>query len=493
MTTPTYDLLIIGGGINGCAIAREASLLGAKVLLVERDDLASHTSSASSKLIHGGIRYLEYYEFKLVAESLRERERLVKAAPHIIRPLRFVLPHENAVRPWWLVRLGLYLYDFLGGRMTLRRSRGLKAKDTAYVEPLKGGGKGFVYSDAFVDDSRLTVLNAVDAAANGADIRTRTAFTGARRDGDSWLATLDGAEQVRARAIVNAAGPWVVEALGKTGVNAGAGIRLVKGSHIVVPKLFDGDHAYILQQPDRRIVFAIPYQGQTEIGTTDMPVERPEDAKIDPQEIAYLCEAANRHFVRQITPADVTSTWSGVRPLYDDGASEARAVTRDYVLELDTNGPALLSVFGGKITTARHLAEEAMEKLAPALGLNAHPVTRARVFPGGAIADFPIFLAQVHATWPFLGEQRSARMAHAYGAQLADMLAGISDEAGMGADLGGGLTEVEARWMRDHEWAISADDALDRRSKIGLRLTAGERARVADWFATQEPVEPVRV
>lgn len=491
MTTLTYDLLIVGGGINGCAIAREAALLGLKVLLVERDDLAAHTSSASSKLIHGGIRYLEYYDFKLVAEALRERERLVAAAPHIIRPLAFVLPHTNAVRPWWLVRMGLYLYDSLGGRMTLPRSRGLRRGDARYVTPLKGDGRGFVYSDAFVDDSRFTALNAMDAAANGAEIRTRTELSGARRTDGLWSATLCTGETVSARAIVNAAGPWVAALLARLGVNAGAGVRLVKGSHIVVPKLYEGDHAYILQQPDRRIVFAIPYQGQTEIGTTDVPVDRPEDARIDAGEIAYLCEAANRHFRRQIAPGDVTSTWSGVRPLYDDGASEARAVTRDYVLELDTNGPALLSVFGGKITTARHLAEDVMKKLAPAMGFTAHPVTRARVFPGGAIDDFGSFLAQVRATWPFLGDARSERMARAYGSLLAEMLAGVDSAAAMGADLGGGITEIEARWMRAREWAVSADDALDRRSKVGLALDpAGRAAFAARWdalFARERP------
>ena len=479
----TYDLLIVGGGINGCAIAREASLLGLSVLLVERDDLASHTSSASTKLIHGGLRYLEYYDFKLVAEALKERERLVKAAPHIIRPLRFVLPHENAVRPWWMVRLGLYLYDFLGGRMTLKRSRGLRKSDTAFTTPLKGGNRGFVYSDAFVDDSRLTLLNAVDAAANGADIRTRTTLESARREGDVWRARLSDGSDVEARGLVNAAGPWVHLLLKRLGINGKSNVRLVKGSHIVVPRLYEGDHAYMLQQPDRRIVFAIPYQGQTEIGTTDIPVKSPEDAMIDDDEIAYLCEAVNRHFVRQVAPDEVTSTWSGVRPLYDDGASEARAVTRDYVLELDENGAPLLSVFGGKITTARHLAEEAMGKIAPVLGFAAHAVTPARVFPGGAIADFEGFLAQVRATWPFLGEARSARMAHAYGTMLTEMMEGATDEAAMGAELGGGLTEIEARWMRDREWARSADDALDRRSKIGLRLSAEERARVAEWWA----------
>ena len=483
MTPSPYDLLIVGGGINGCAIAREASLLGLSVLLVERDDLAAHTSSASTKLIHGGLRYLEYYEFKLVAEALRERERLVKAAPHIIHPMRFVLPQTNAVRPWWMVRLGLYLYDFLGGKMTLARSRGLRKTDTAYLAPLKGAATGFVYSDAFVDDARLTVLNAIDAAANGADVRVGTAVESARREDGLWQAALSDGSTVSARAMVNAAGPWVHQMLGKLGVNAASGVRLVKGSHIVVPKLFEGTHSYILQQPDRRIVFAIPYQGEfTEIGTTDIPVDAPEDAKIDDAEIAYLCDAVNLHFSKQITPADVTSTWSGVRPLYDDGASEAKAVTRDYVLELDTNGPPLLSIFGGKITTARHLAEEAMEKLATPMGFTAHPVSRARVFPGGAIADFDTFLASVRATWPFLGDARAERMAHAYGAMLAELLADVTSADELGPDLGGGLTEVEARWLHDREWARTPDDVLKRRSKLGLHLSDAAQARFAEHW-----------
>jgi glycerol-3-phosphate dehydrogenase len=474
----TYDLLIVGGGINGCAIAREASLLGQKVLLVERDDLASHTSSASTKLIHGGLRYLEYYDFKLVAEALRERERLVHAAPHIIRPLRFVLPQENSVRPWWMIRIGLYLYDMLGGKMSLLRSRGLRKTDSDYISPLKGGERGFVYSDAQVDDSRLTLLNAMDAAANGTEICTRTALESAKRQGNVWQATLSDGRTVEARALVNAAGPWVHLLLDHLGVNAKSNVRLVKGSHILVPKLYEGDHAYILQLPDRRIIFAIPWQGGTEIGTTDIPVDKPEDAVIGEGEIAYLCEGANHHFVRQITPADVAYSWSGVRPLYDDGASEAKAVTREYVLELDTDGPALLSVFGGKITTGRHLAEEAMAKLTPALGIAAHPISRVRVFPGGAIADFEQFVGQVMANWPFLGEARARRMAHAYGSMLAEMLEGVTDEAGMGADLGAGLTEIELRWMRDREWAKTADDVLMRRSKLGLVAPEGMARRI---------------
>ena len=478
-----HDLLIIGGGINGTAIAREAALLGLKVFLVEKGDLAGATSSASTKLIHGGLRYLEYFEFKLVREALRERERLVKAAPHIIRPMRFILPHEDAVRPWWIVRLGLYLYDALGGTMSLPRSRGLRAGDTAYTAPLKGGARGFVYSDAWVDDARLTILNAIDAAVNGAEIVVGTALDSARREDDIWRATLSDGRSVEARAIVNAAGPWVHEMLGKLGVNAASDARLIKGSHIVVPRLFEGDHAYILQQPDRRIVFAIPYEGAfTEIGTTDIAVDSPDDPTIDADEIAYLCNAVNRHFVAQIAPGDVVATWSGIRPLYDDGAREAKAVTRDYVLELDIAGPPLLSVFGGKITTARHLAEEALGKLAAPMGFPAQRVTRARVFPGGAIADFAQFLAHVRATWPFLGEGRSARMARAYGTMLSEMLADVADEQGLGIDLGGGLTEVEARWMHDREWARTAEDALMRRSKLGLHLTGDERAAFeAKW------------
>ena len=276
-----HDLLIIGGGINGTAIARDAAMGGASVLLVEKDDLAAHTSSASTKLIHGGLRYLEYYEFKLVREALKERERLLRAAPHLIYPMHFVLPHENAVRPWWLVRLGLFLYDTIGGRITLPRSRSLRKNDTDYLKPLQRPGKGFVYSDAWVDDARLVVLNAIDAAKHGAKIATRTALLSARREGDVWTAILSDGRTVQARNLVNAAGPWVAEALALTGANARSGVRLIKGSHIVVPRLFDHDHAYMLQQPDRRIVFAIAYEGdKTLIGTTDVPVETPEDAKI---------------------------------------------------------------------------------------------------------------------------------------------------------------------------------------------------------------------
>ncbi|MBO9711374.1 glycerol-3-phosphate dehydrogenase [Sphingomonas sp.] len=464
-----YDLLIIGGGINGCAIAREAALNGLKVLLVEKDDLASHTSSASTKLIHGGLRYLETFEFRLVREALHERERMLAAAPHLIRPLTFVLPHAHALRPWWMVRAGLLLYDLLAGRSSLPRSRGLRASDMAFADPLSGDHRGFVYSDARVDDARLTLANALDAAANGAEIATRTELLSARRENGLWRAELSDGRAVEARALANAAGPWVRIILDKLEVATRSQVRLVKGSHIVVPRLFDSDHAYIFQQPDRRIVFAIPYEdGFTEIGTTDIAVEHPEDANCSQEEVDYLCAAANRYFVRQVAPDDVAWRWSGVRPLHDDGSAKAQSVTRDYLLEVDHAGPPLLSVFGGKITTARALAEEAIEKIGPLLSVEPTPRTRARVFPGGAIADFEAFLREIEARWPFLGAARARRMAHAYGDRLGEMLESVEDEAGLGADLGAGLTELEVRWMRDREWARDAEDVLWRRSKLGL-------------------------
>jgi glycerol-3-phosphate dehydrogenase len=480
MAPVTCDLLIVGGGINGVAIAREAALNGWRVLLIERGDLAGETSSRSSGLIHGGLRYLEQYDFRLVAEALAERERTVRAAPHLVRPIRFVIPHVNAVRPWWLVRLGLVLYDLIGGKRTLARSRSLKKSDTAYVSPLKGAPTGFVYSDAQVDDARLVVLNAMDAAQAGAEIRTRTALKGATREGDGWHARLSDGTEVHARGLVNAAGPWVAETLGLAGIISRQQVRLVKGSHMVVPRLYEGDHAYLLQNKDRRIVFVLPWEGMTAIGTTDVPVDRAEDAAIDQQEIAYLCEVVSDHFARPVTPADVVDSWSGVRPLHDDGSGTAQTVSRDYLLELD--GTAL-SVFGGKITTARHLAEEAVAKLAPALHLPFHPTTRARVLPGGMIDDPKTYAARTLAAWPFLGQDRTRRMVRAYGSLLPELLDGITDEAGMGRAFGAGLTEAEARWMHTREWARTAEDVLERRSKLGRRMTSGERAEFEAWWA----------
>jgi glycerol-3-phosphate dehydrogenase len=479
-----YDILIVGGGINGTAIARDAALNGRSVLLVEKDDLASHTSSASTKLIHGGLRYLEYYEFKLVREALQERERLLRTAPHLIHPMIFVLPHRNAVRPWWLVRVGLWLYDRIGGHSTLPKSRSLRASDAAFLAPLKGEARGFVYADAWVDDARLVILNAVDAARHGAVVKTRVAVETARREGNLWTVTLSDGKVVKARALVNATGPWVATLLAKTGVNKMSDVRLIKGSHIIVDSLFAGDHAYMLQQPDKRIVFAIAYEGnKTLIGTTDEPVETPEDARISDAEIAYLCAAVNPYFIKQIAPADVISTYSGVRPLYDDGASEAKAVTRDYVLELDCEGPPLLSVFGGKITTARHLAEGAVAKLSLVMGWPVAPVTGAAALPGGDLpASVAIFAVDVAGRWPFLGRERSERMARAYGTQISEILAGAASLEDLGEDFGAGLTAREVDWLVEHEWATTADDILWRRTKIGLVTGPETRERLANYL-----------
>ncbi len=469
-----YDLLIIGGGINGAAIAREAALNGMSVLLVEKDDLAAHTSSASTKLVHGGLRYLEYYEFRLVREALQERERLLRAAPHLIYPMQFVLPHEHAVRPWWLVRLGLLLYDRIGGRTMLPHARALRKADISYRKPLQRPGRGFVYSDAWVDDARLVVLNAIDAARHGADIVTRTALLSARRDGDRWSASLSDGRIVQARTLVNAAGPWVADTLALAGARAQSGVRLIKGSHIIVPKLFDGDQAYMLQQPDRRIVFAIAYErDKTLIGTTDVPVDHPEDAVVTASEIDYLCAATNRYFMNQISAADVVRSYAGVRPLYDDGAGDARAVTRDYVLELDDNGPPLLSVFGGKITTARHLAAEALDTLG-----HSGDASRNAIFPGGDIGNFDDFLTGIRARYPFLGDDRAHRMARAYGSMLIDM---IGDATDLGKDFGGGLSACEVDWLMTHEWARTVDDIIWRRTKMGLVLNARQTAQLAEY------------
>ncbi len=485
----THDLLIIGGGINGTAIARDAAMNGLSVILVEQDDLASHTSSASTKLIHGGLRYLEYYEFKLVREALQERERLLRTAPHLIYPMLFVLPHQNAVRPWWLVRLGLWLYDTIGGRISLPRSRGLRATDTSFRAPLKEASKGFVYSDAWVDDARLVVLNAVDAARHQALIRTRVSLVSARRVGDHWQAELSDGSSISAKAMVNAAGPWVAQLLAKAGVNASSHVRLIKGSHIVVDQLFEGGHAYMLQQPDKRIVFAIAYQDDmTLIGTTDEQVEKPEDAIISAGEIDYLCAATNLYFKRQIGPKDVRATYSGVRPLYDDGASEAKSVTRDYVLELDDNGPPLLSVFGGKITTSRHLAQEAVARLGPLLGCAVHRVTEDAALPGGDLMhSFDDFLERVRERWPFLGAERSERMARAYGTMLFEMLANVADQSALGEDFGGGLTHVEVDWLITHEWATTAEDILMRRTKIGLATGPQTVEALSAYLAARVP------
>ena len=472
-----FDLLVVGGGINGAAIARDAAGRGMKVLLVEKDDLASHTSSASSKLAHGGLRYLERYEFRLVAESLAEREVLLRNAPHIVRPLRFILPHAPGMRPWWMIRLGLFLYDALAIRGSLKRSRGVASADPVRT-PLRDGAarKLLSYWDAWVDDARLVALNALDAADRGAEIATRTALLSARREGDVWLARLGDGRTIEAGAIVNAAGPWVAEVLGtRLAGESSARARLVKGSHIVVPTLFEGDHAYILQQPDGRIVFALPFEGATMIGTTDVPAAGPGDDRPSAAEIDYLCAAANRYFLAETKPADVIWSFAGIRALYDDGAADPQAVTRDYRLELDdAPGAKLLSVFGGKVTTARALASEALDRLG-ATGLK---FTRTSALPGGDL--LPPFLGWIE-TLGWMAPELLARLARAYGTRLRDLIGDAGSMADLGRHFGAGLYEREVRYLRDKEFARTADDILWRRTKLGLRLTGAE-AKALDRY-----------
>jgi glycerol-3-phosphate dehydrogenase len=476
----SFDLLIVGGGINGAAIARDAAIRGAKVLLVEKEDLASRTSSASSKLIHGGLRYLEYYQFRLVREALAEREILLRTAPHIVRPLRFVLPHCPALRPHWMIRSGLLLYDLFSIRGSLPRSRQVGRRDAALHAPLRERRRVLSYWDAWVDDSRLVILNAVAAAENGAEIATRTEFLSARRDGEYWRADLSGGRAVAARAIVNAAGPWVAEVLGRRlAETSESRVRLVKGSHIVVPSLWEGAHAYILQQADGRVVFALPFQGEfTLIGTTDVAVERPEDAAIAADEIRYLCQAADRYFTRQVVPADVVWCYSGVRALWDDGAADAKAVTRDYHLELDRDpGPKLLSVFGGKITTARALAEEALDRL----GIEGRRSTAHAFLPGGDI--YPDFLTWLDSLAGWMPKPVLARLSGAYGTRLRDLIGEARSLAALGRHFGAGLYEKELDWLREREFARTADDVLWRRTKLGLKMSEAEKRGVEAWLA----------
>ncbi len=473
----SFDLLIVGGGINGAAIARDSAIRGARVLLVEKDDLAAHTSSASSKLIHGGLRYLEYGELRLVREALREREILLRTAPHIVRPLRFVLPHCRGMRPHWLIRSGLLVYDLLAWRGSLGRSRRVGRRDAALLDPLQERRRTLSYWDARVDDSRLVVLNALDAAEHGAEIATRTELLAARRDGELWRARLSDGRQVAARTIVNAAGPWVADLLGRLSETSTSRVRLVKGSHIVVPALYSGDHAYILQQPDGRVVFALPFAGYTLIGTTDVPVARPEDAVIGEEEVRYLCEAADRYFTRQVVPADVVWRYSGVRALHDDGAAEAKAVTRDYHLELDSDpGAKLLSVFGGKITTARALAEEALDRL----GVEGRRSSGWRALPGGDLT--PAFLDWLEALRAWMPPPLLARLSAAYGTRLRDLLAGAAGLDALGRPFGAGLYEAEVRYLRDREFARTADDVLWRRTKLGLTMSRAGRTALEKWM-----------
>jgi glycerol-3-phosphate dehydrogenase len=488
--TSLFDLAIIGGGINGCGIARDAAGRGLSVLLVEQGDLASGTSSASTKLIHGGLRYLEHYAFRLVRESLAEREVLLRAAPHLVRPMRFVLPHHAGLRPWWLIRLGLFLYDHLGGREILPGTRSLDLRaDPAGTALRPAFRRGFEYSDCCVDDTRLVVLNARDAAARGADIRTRTRCIGVKHAGGVWHLTLEGGTTAESRVLVNAGGPYVTSVLrnvvGKTEPRR---IRLVKGSHIVVPRLYMDDRSYIFQNADGRICFVIPYeQDFTLIGTTD------DDFHGDPamvvssvEEERYLCGAASEYLRTAVDPADIVWRYAGVRPLLDDGASKAQEATRDYVLTLEE--PALLSVFGGKITTYRRLAEAAMAKLARSFPGMRRPWTKGVALPGG---DFPWdsveqLCADLARRFPFLSDATRLRLVRAYGTMAAEMLGDARKGADMGRCLGADLTEREVNWLVRTEWARTTEDVLWRRSKLGLRFSAAEVGALDDYL-TRHP------
>ncbi|MBY0343328.1 MAG: glycerol-3-phosphate dehydrogenase [Sphingomonadales bacterium] len=485
-----FDLAVIGGGVNGAGIARDAAGRGAKVLLLERGDLAEGTSSNSTKLIHGGLRYLEHYEFALVREALSEREVLWGIAPHIIWPLRFILPHRPGLRPRWLVRLGLFLYDHLGGRKRLPATQSVDLTRHPAGAPLKPQyTRAFAYSDGWVDDARLVVLNARDAADRGAEVRTRCEVTALTREGDVWRIAAGG-EVFHARAVVNAAGPRVLDLLGRAGEPSAQKMRLVRGSHIVVRKLFDHDDAYFFQLPDGRIFFAIPYeQDFTLIGTTDVDHDGTlDEVKASAEEIAYLCEGASEYFRTPVRPEDVVWTYSGVRPLIDDGSGKPEAATRGYRFEVDggTDGEApLLSVFGGKITTYRHLAAEAVEQLQPFLpALQGSDWTGTAPLPGGdfAMTAAGAKAAELAARYRFLPAAEAKRLIRLYGTRAFAFLGNAASLAELGEHFGHGLTAAEVDHLVVNEWARTADDILWRRTKLGLHFTPEQTARLAAYL-----------
>lgn len=516
------DLFVIGGGVNGCGIARDAAGRGLSVALAEKGDLGGATSSASTKLFHGGLRYLEYFEFRLVRESLREREVLLRAMPHIAWPMRFVLPYDPAMRfaadtpaarllglvmPWargrrpaWMIRAGLALYDAMGGRRLLPGTRSLDLARDIAGRPLQPRfARAFEYSDVWVEDSRLVVLNARDAAARGARILPRTEVVAARREGELWRVSLrhaDGRdEDLHARALVNAAGPWAGEVLsGRLGVNSAERVRLVRGSHIVTRRLFEHDRCYFFQGTDGRIIFAIPYETDfTLIGTTDEEHHGdPGAPACTPAERDYLCGFASSYFARPVTPEDVVWSFSGVRPLHDDGTKSATAATRDYVLGLDAAGPPLLTVFGGKITTHRRLAEAALARLAPHFPQARGPWTAGVPLPGG---DFPVdrfegLVIELQAEYPYLTEAWARRLARAYGTEAHEVLGGAREAEALGRDFGATLTEAELVWLTAQEWARTAEDVVWRRSKLGLRLTPEQIADIDTWMRARPTLAP---
>ncbi len=489
----SVDLLIVGGGINGVAIARDAAGRGLRVLLCEKGDLAGATSSASSKLIHGGLRYLEHGAFRLVREGLAEREVLLRMAPHLVHPLRIVLPHGPGSRPRWMVHAGLYLYDRLGGDRTLPGSRRVEMRDDPLGAPLRDTVRfGFAYSDCRTDDARLTIVSARDAAARGAEIATRTTLVAARREAGVWrvqLRSADGASrEVAARILVNAAGPWVREVLALAGLSTRARLRLVKGSHIVVPRLYAGDHAYLLQNDDRRIVFVMPFErDHSLIGTTELPFAGdPAEPQITPDETLYLCRAVACWFAAPPRPEDVVWSYAGVRPLYEDRTRNAGAVSRDYVFDLDTAGAPALSIFGGKLTTHRRLAEHALVRLAPYLTEAGPPWTAGSVLLGGdglPAGGIAALTADLSRRYPFLAAATAARLAGSYGSDAYRILGDAKSAADLDRAFGQGISEAELRWLAQHEWARTAEDVLWRRTKLGLRMTPEEMREVAAYLS----------
>ena len=488
------DVFVIGGGVNGTGIARDAVGRGHSVVLAEMHDLASGTSSAATKLVHGGLRYLEHYEFRLVREALIEREVLWASAPHIIWPLRFVLPYEKGLRPAWLLRLGLFLYDHLGGRKLLPPTRTLDLRRDPAGVPLKPGYRiAFEYSDGWVDDARLVTLNARDAADRGAEIYTRTKVTAARREGQHWQIEMTDAygrvQTVVARLLVNAAGPWVDEVLGTAlGRNDVRNVRLVKGSHIVVRRMFEHERCYFFQNADGRIFFAIPYEDDfTLIGTTDVDYTGdPKDVRIDEDETRYLCDAASEYFARPVTPDDIVWTFSGVRPLFDDGASAAQEATRDYVLKTEQpeGGAALINVFGGKLTTHRRLSEQVVDRIDGLIGARGPRWTARATLPGGDFEPmgFEALWRGYAARWPQLDPGLIRRLTRAYGTKILILLDNRQDEPALGQHFGGTLYAAEIDYLIAHEWALSAEDVLWRRTKQGLRLDREQVAQLEDYI-----------
>jgi glycerol-3-phosphate dehydrogenase len=496
MNSGTVDIFVIGGGINGCGIARDAVGRGYTVALAEMNDFASGTSSGATKLIHGGLRYLEHYEFRLVRESLMEREVLWAMAPHIIWPMRFVLPyHKGGIRPAWLIRMGLFLYDHLGGRKLLPPTATLDMRRDPAAKPLKPlFTKAFEYSDGWVDDARMVVLNARDAADKGATILPRTKVISARREGGVWIIetrnTLTGETSTyRSRMLVNAAGPWVDQVIRSAfGKNDAKHVRLVQGSHIVIRKKFEGERAYFFQNPDNRIIFAIPYESDfTLIGTTDRDFnEDPKNIRITDEETDYLCKAASEYFREPVRREDIVWTYSAVRPLFDDGASKAQEATRDYVLRLEVEDAApLLNVFGGKLTTYRRLAEHAMEKIGEAIGAKGRPWTAQSHLPGGDFSPkgYEAEVAKLKARYGFLSDTHARRLVRHYGTRSAALLDNATTSGDLGRHFGGDLYEAEVRYLIENEWAVTADDVLWRRTKDGLRTTDEEKRLLEEYMA----------